>query len=148
MEKNFIRVRSTKDIVIFSLLIIAGCVLALIPGADTLNLGGYCLIVIGVALALFLKSSYKDLDAKELFLKKEFLFPKEMKGSIMSALSSTPNSIELSKNGESQALKLELFYSKTSGKAYLQLFEYIPYQYEMCSEIYEYEISKVDKLLL
>lgn len=148
MEKNFIRVRSAKDIVIFSLLIIAGCVLALIPGADTLNLGGYCLIVIGVALALFLKSSYKDLDAKELFLKKVFLFPKEMKGSIMSALSSTPNSIELSKNGESQALKLELFYSKTSGKAYLQLFEYIPYQYEECSEIYEYEISKVDKLLL
>ena len=71
-----------------------------------------------------------------------------MKGSIMSALSSTPNSIELSKNGESQALKLELFYSKKSGKAYLQLFEYIPYQYEVCSEIYEYEISKVDKLLL
>ena len=55
MEKNFIRVRSAKDIVIFSLLIIAGCVLALIPGADTLNLGGYCLIVIGVALETYNK---------------------------------------------------------------------------------------------
>ena len=148
MEKIFIRVRSAKDIVIFSLLIIAGCILAVIPGTDTLNLGGYCLIVIGAALALFLKSGYMNVDTKELYARKEFLFPKEMKVAILTALFSNPNSIELSKNGDSQALKLELFYNKTSGKAYLQLFEYIPYQYEVCSEIYEHEISKVDKLLL
>ena len=147
MEKNFIRVRSAKDIVIFSLLIIAGGIMAVIPATDALNLGGYCLIVIGAALALFLKSGYKDVDTKELYVRKEFLFPKEMKVAILSALVSIPDSIELSRNGESQALKLELFYCKKSGKAYLQLFEYIPYQYEVCSEIYEYEISKVGKLL-
>lgn len=147
MKKNFIRVRSTKDIVIFSLLIIAGGILALIPGTDTLNLIGYCLIVVGAVWALFLKSGYKDADTKELYVRKEFLFPKEMKVAILTALFSNPNSIELSKNGESQALKLELFYSMASGKAYLQLFEYIPYQYEMCSEIYEHEISKIGKLL-
>ena len=147
MEKNFIRVRSAKDIKIFSLFIIAGCILALVPNADSLNLGGYSLIVIGVVLALLLKSGYKDVSTKEFFQKKELLFPKEMKASILSALASDSNSIELSKNGESQALKLELFYSKASGKAYLQLFEYIPYQYEMCSEIYEHEISKIGKLL-
>lgn len=147
MKKNFIRVRSTKDIVIFSMLIIAGGILALIPGVDSLNLGGYSLIVVGAVLALFLKSGYKDADTKELYVRKEFLFPKEMKVAILTALFSNPNSIELSKNGESQALQLELFYSKASGKAYLQLFEYIPYQYEMCSEIYEHEISKIGKLL-
>lgn len=147
MKKNFIRVRSTKDIVIFSLLIIAGGILALIPGVDSLNLGGYSLIVVGAVLALFLKSGYKDADTKELYVRKEFLFPKEMKVAILTALFSNPNSIELSKNGESQALKLELFYSKASGRAYLQLFEYIPYQYEACSEIYEHEISKIGKLL-
>ncbi len=147
MEKNFIRVRSAKDIKIFSLFIIAGCMLALVPNADSLNLGGYSLIVIGVVLALLLKSGYKDVSTKEFFQKKELLFPKEMKASILSALASDSNSIELSKNGESQALKLELFYSKASGKAYLQLFEYIPYQYEACSEIYEHEISKIGKLL-
>ena len=147
MEKNFIRVRSAKDIKIFSLFIIAGCILALVPNADSLNLGGYSLIVIGVVLALLLKSGYKDVSTKEFFQKKELLFPKEMKASILSALASDSNSIELSKNGESQALKLELFYSKASGKAYLQLFEYIPYQYEACSEIYEYEISKIGQLL-
>lgn len=147
MEKNFIRVRSAKDIKIFSLFIIAGCILALVPNADSLNLGGYSLIVIGVVLALLLKSGYKDVSTKEFFQKKELLFPKEMKASILSALASDSNSIELSKNGESQALKLELFYSKASGKAYLQPFEYIPYQYEACSEIYEHEISKIGKLL-
>ena len=147
MKKNFIRVRSTKESVIFSLLIIAGGILALIPGVDSLNLGGYSLIVVGAVLALFLKSGYKDADTKELYVRKEFLFPKEMKVAILTALFSNPNSIELSKNGESQALKLELFYSKASGKAYLQLFEYIPYQYEACSEIYEHEISKIGQLL-
>jgi hypothetical protein len=93
MEKNFIRVRSAKDIVIFSLLIIAGGIMAVIPATDALNLGGYCLIVIGAALALFLKSGYKDVDTKELYVRKEFLFPKEMKVAILSALVSIPDSI-------------------------------------------------------
>ena len=147
MKKNFIRVRSAKDIVMFSLLIIVGCILTLISDMDSLKLGGYSLILTGVVLAFFLKSAYKNIGTKETFLKKELLFPKEMKATILSALASNPNSIELSKNDESQSLKLELFYSKTQGKAYLQLFEYIPYQYEVCSEIYEYEISKIEKLL-
>ncbi|MBQ2289313.1 MAG: hypothetical protein II249_01420, partial [Bacteroidaceae bacterium] len=73
MKKNFIRVRSTKDIVIFSLLIIAGGILAVIQGTDTLNLIGYCLIVVGAVLALFFKSGYKDIDTKELYVRKEFL---------------------------------------------------------------------------
>ena len=45
------------------------------------------------------------------------------------------------------AVRLDVYYSKASGKAYLQLFEYIPYKYEPCSKIYEHEIIKVGKLI-
>ena len=53
----------------------------------------------------------------------------------------------ISQENKGQAIILQMFYGKTSGKAYLQLFEYVPYQYVPCSEVYEYEISKIAYLL-
>ena len=66
---------------------------------------------------------------------------------ISSALESKPNSIDLTQADKGNAVKLDIYYSKSSGKAYLQLFEYIPYRYEPCSRLYEYDVEKVDKLI-
>ena len=70
-----------------------------------------------------------------------------MKSSILSALALSPRSIDLTQEGKGNTLILKMYYSKVSGKAYLQLFEFIPYQYEPCSEMYEYEIDKIANLL-
>lgn len=148
MKKKFIRVRSIKDIAIFASFIIAGCVLAFVPGADSVNLGGYTLIAVGVFLVFLLKNAYKDVENKEIYFKKVLSFHKDMKNPILSALASTPETIELSENGKGEAIRLEIYYGKTSGKAYLQLFEYVPHEYKLCSDMYEYDIEKVGKLLV
>ena len=40
-----------------------------------------------------------------------------------------------------------MFYSKDTKKAYLQLFEYVPYKYEPCSRQYEHELENVRSLI-
>lgn len=147
MEKNFIRVRSIKDIVISVSFIIVGFILAAIPEAPGANLVGYLLIATGAILGWLLKSKYKDVETCEKYCRKQLSFLRDMKAPILQALASAPNSIDLSKEGTGQALILKIYYSKTSNKAYLQLFEYVPHQFETCSEMYEYEICKVENLI-
>lgn len=147
MEKNFIRVRSTKDIVISASIVIIGSVLAAIPGLENANICGYTLIVTGIILAFVLKNGFKDAETREIYFTKELSFLGNMKERILSALVSTPETIDLSEEGKGQVLMLKIYYGKKSGKAYLQLFEYIPHQYEPCSDMYEYKISIVEKLL-
>ena len=147
MEKKFIRVRSVNDIVIFSSLIVAGFVLPLIFDTAEICFVGYAFIAIGVLGACFLKSGYKDVETKEIYFAKDFSFPGNMKSSILSALTISPGAIDLTQDGKGEALMLKMYYSKTSGKAYLQLFEFVPHQYEPCSKMYEYEISKIANLL-
>ena len=147
MEKNFIRVRSINDIVIFTSLIAGGFILTVIFDALEIDLVGYVLMAIGVLGFCFLKSGYKDIETQEKYLAKEFSFPGNMKTSILSALALSPEAIDLTQEGKGSTLMLKIYYSKAAGKAYLQLFEFIPHQYEPCSEMYEYEIDKIANLL-
>lgn len=147
MEKKFIRVRSINDIVTFISLATVGFMLTLILNTVEFHLAGYVLIVIGVLGVCFLKRGYKDIDTKEKYLAKEFSFPGNMKTSMLSALALSPEKIDLTQDGKGTVLMLKIYYSKTAGKAYLQLFEFVPHQYEPCSEMYEYEINKISNLL-
>ena len=144
MEKKFIRVRSKKDIIIFTLLIIAGLILAFIPASTGVNLGGYTLIVVGVLLACLLKSSYKNVETQQVYLKKELYFSGKMKTHILSVLNTCRGTIDLSEEGKGQALMLKVYYSPKS-HAYMQLFEFVPHRYEPCSQVCE--VNEIDKFL-
>lgn len=147
MEKEFIRVRSVKDIVIFSTLIIAGAILIALPTGTAVNITGFFLIFAGLILILVMKSAYKDTETGVRYQKKERFFQQAMNAPISSALASKPDSVDLSEEDKGNAVRLDIYFSKTSGKAYLQLFEYVPYKYEPCSKIYEYGIENVQKLI-
>lgn len=147
MEKEFIRVRSVKDIVIFSTLIIAGAILIALPTGTAVNITGFFLIFAGLILILVMKSTYKDTETGVRYQKKERFFQQAMNAPISSALASKPDSVDLSEEDKGNAVRLDIYFSKTSGKAYLQLFEYVPYKYEPCSNIYEYGIENVQKLI-
>ena len=147
MEKTFIRVRSVKDIAIFSTLIIIGSVLVALPTGTGINIAGFFMIFAGIILALILRTAYKDTETGEKFLFKEYYFQHAMNTAISSALESRPDSINLNEADKGNALKLDIYYSRKCSKAYLQLFEYIPYRYEPCSKMYEYEISEVEKII-
>lgn len=144
MEKNFIRVRSIKDIIISSLLIIAGCILVSITSSDSVNIAGFFLILAGLALAFILKTAYKDSDSGEKFMKKERYFSQEMHEKLKSALT-CPTSLDPDLENRGSSLRLDIYYSKS--KVYVQLFEYVPYKYEPCSAIHEHSFEKANKLI-
>ncbi len=147
MEKKFVKVRSVKDIVVFTSFVIAGCALALLPESVGANIGGYILILAGFILAFMLKSAYEDMDTRQKYVKKEYFFGSEMRSSIEKAIGSNPSSLNLKEEGKGQSLKVVMFSSKSADKAYLQLFEYIPYEYQAKSEVFEYGYSAVEKLM-
>ena len=147
MEKTFIRVHSIKDIVIFISLLILGSILVAVPTGDAVNITGFFLVFAGVILTLVLKTGYKDVETNEKYIKKERYFQQAMHAAIADAIASKPDSIDLSQENKGNAIKLDIYFSKGTGKAYIQLFEYVPYTYQPCSKMYEYEISKVGKLI-
>lgn len=147
MKKEFIRVRSVKDITIFTLLIISGCILIALPTGAGINITGFFLIFAGLILALVMKTGHKDKQSGEKYFKKELYFQQAMHSEILSAIGSKPSSIDLSQQDKGNALKLDIYYSKGTGKAYIQMSEYIPYKYEPCSGMYEYDINDVSSLI-
>lgn len=147
MEKTFTRVHSIKDIVIFISLLVLGGILVAVPTSDAVNITGFFLVFAGAILALVLKTGYKDVETNEKYIKKERYFQQAMHAAIADAIASKPDSIDLSQENKGNAIKLDIYYSKATGKAYIQLFEYVPYTYQPCSKMYEYEISKVGKLI-
>ena len=147
MEKTLIRVRSIKDIVIFTSLILAGIILIMLPTGASVNITGFFLIFAGVILMLVLKSAYKDTETGMKYQKKEHYFQQAMNASISSVLASRPESIDLAEADKGNAVRLDIYFSRSSGMAYLQLFEYVPYKYEPCSKMYEHQLEKVEKLI-
>ena len=147
MEKTFIRVRSIKDIVIFSSLALVGIILTALPIGEAASIAGFFIIITAAILSFVLKSAYKDVETNEKDLKKERYFQQTMLASISSAIASKPDTVDLSEENKGNGLRLDIYYSKKSGKAYLQLFEYVPYSYQPSSKIFSFELSEVSKLI-
>lgn len=147
MEKEFVRVRSAKDIIITLVLVVAGCVLVALPTSTPINIVGFFMIFAGLILLLVLKTGYKDVETGVKYRKTERYFSQEMHAEIDAMLKSGSDSLDLSAEDKGNALRLDIYHSNASGKAYLRLFEYIPYKYEPCTETYEYELSKASKLI-
>lgn len=147
MEKTFIRVRSVKDITLSISLILIGSILVALPTGAAVNITGFFLIFAGLILALVLKSGYMDEETGEKYSKKEHYFQQAMHASLLSAIESDPKSVDLAEEDKGNAVKLDVYFNKSANKAYVQLFEYIPYKYEPCSKMYEYGIAEVSELI-
>ena len=147
MEKTFVKVRSIKDIAVSAALLISGFILILIPSDASVNIFGFILIMTGIILSLTLKSGYEDMETRQRYFKKEHYFTHAMNAAISKAISCRPESVKLTEEDKGNAVRLDIYYNRRADKAYIQMFEYVPYKYEPRSEMYEYEISKVAKLI-
>ena len=147
MEKEFIRVRSIKDIVIFVSLIVAGSVLIALPTGAAVNITGFFLIFAGFILALVMKTGHKDAASGEVFAKKEIYFQHAMYPALSSAVTSRPESVDLTEADKGSAIRLDVYFNRSTGKAYLQLFEYVPHSYQPCSSVHEHAIKRIEKLI-
>ena len=147
MEKNFIKVRSAKDLTISISLTISGAVLVALPTATSINILGFFMIFAGILLFLMLRSGYKEQESGVQYCKVEHFFSQTEKARLSEGLASKPSSISLAEEDKGNAVRLDVFYSRKSGKAYVQLHEYIPYKYEPCSRQFEYPISEVSNII-
>ena len=147
MEKTFTRVRFIKDITIFVSLALVGIILTVLPVGEAASIAGFFIILAAAILALVLKTGYKDVDTNAKYHKKERYFQQTEHAAITAAIASKPDSVDLSEENKGNAIKLDVYFSKATGKAYVQLFEYVPYTYQPCSKMYEYDLSKVGKLI-
>ena len=136
MNKEFIRVRSAKDIIITILLLIGGSICVAIPSSQALNVTGFVLIFAGLLLLFIMKTGYKDTETGLRYCKSEHYFAQSSKDAILAQLKSNPTNLDMKAEDNGNGLRLDIYRHK-SGLAYYQLFEYIPYKYEPCSSTFE-----------
>lgn len=138
MEKEFIRVRSVKDMVISLSLIIAGAILVALPTPVSVNVLGFFLLFAGVLLFFILKTAYRDVETKELYSKKERFFPQSCRDRVLKAIESSDiESIDACEEDKGNGLRLDIYLNCKSGKSYMRLFEYVPYRYEPVNQFVE-----------
>lgn len=147
MEKEFSRVRSAKDITITATLIITGCILVALPTSESINITGFFLIFTGLILAFVLRTGYKDNETGERYCKVEKFFAQSLKSEITNALETSLKKLNLSEEDKGNGIRLDIYYSRKTGKSYSQLFEYIPYKYEPCTGLYELETAEIESVI-
>ena len=147
MNQQFIKVRSVKDIAISSSFILVGIILALLPVGMGVKLAGCTLLVVGAILALLLKSAYREASSPGIFHKRELFFEPAHKAEILRAIEHNPTKLSLSNEGKGLSIRLDLYYNAVSSRAFLQLFEYVPYEYVAVSEVVECDRSKVEQII-
>lgn len=147
MDQRFIKIRSIKDIIIFTSFIIVGILLAILPENIGANMGGYTLIVIGIILSGILKSDYCDKSTLKRYYKRQLYYSIEHKNQLQSAVASNPSSIAISEDGTGQTLRLDIYFSHDADRASLQLFEYVPHEYSPCTDTFECNIRDIKQLI-
>ena len=147
MEKEFSRIRSAKDITITASLIITGCILVALPTSESINITGFFMIFTGLILAFVLRTGYKDNATGDKYSKVEKFFAQSMKSDISTALETSFKKLNLSEEDKGNGIRLDIYYSRKTGKSYTQLFEYIPYKYEPCTKQYEHDTADIESII-
>lgn len=146
MNKEFIKVRTITDITISSILLISGIILVALPTSVSVNIFGFFAFIIGVLLLAILKTGWLDIETKERYCLKHRYFPKNRKNEILNALENNIDSIDIS-DEDNEGLRVDIYYNKQNHKVFIDLFEYVPYNYERIAPTVEYTIDKIKKLL-
>lgn len=146
MEKNFNRVRSVKDIVIFTSLVVLGSVFVALPTSTSINILGFFMIFTGIILAIFLKSGYKD-ETGVRFNKEEMYFDKSRQTELSKAITSKLCQSDVAEINKGNGIRLDIYHNQKLGKSYVQLHEYVPYKYEPCTALYEHPYENVSEIL-
>ena len=115
MEKEFVRVRSMRDVIISAAMTVIGIVLIILPTSVSVNIFGTCLAVPGVLMLLFLKTDLSKVAWNE--------------------------------KGTADGLMLDIYVGHGCNKVFIRVSEFIPYNYEPCSDWFEYDVAQVAQMI-
>lgn len=147
MNKEFTRIRTIADITISSILLFSGIILVALPTSVSVNIFGAFAFITGALLLTILKTGWQDIETKERYCKKCRYFPKNKKNEILNALENHIESMGISDEGKSDGLRMDIYYNKQNHKAFINLFEFVPYNYEPVLPTLEYTTDEIEKLL-
>ncbi len=147
MEKEFVRVRSARDIVISALLAVCGIVLIALPTSVSVNIFGTCLAVPGVLMLLFLKTDYMDPETGEHYKRVIKYYAASRKNDILTALKNDPSKLDWKETDSANGLMIDIYVSRSSDDVVLRASEFIPYSYVPCSDWFSFKSDSVAKLL-
>ncbi len=147
MNKYFIKVRTITDLALSLVLLTGGIALVILPTSVAVNIFGCLLGLIGFILVIFLKSGYRDTETGENYRQKAKYFPNTSKECILSAMKNKIEDMDISDEDKGTALMINILYNNENHKAFIRLYEYVPYQYHAVSGIYEYPTERIQKLL-
>ena len=145
MEKKFNKVYSASDIIITLLFIIIGIVLTVITKQVSIIILGGFFIAVGIVLIFVLKSHYKYVETGEKFKKSTKYFDSANRVAILHTLQNEPENMDLTNEGKNNSLKMDIYYNKEN--AYVQLFVYVPHEYQEFSELMQFKTKQISKLI-
>lgn len=105
------------------------------------------MIFAGILLLVILRTGYQDVETGESYSKKEKFFPQSCRDKILNAVSKNICDIDMTDEDKGNGLRVDIYYNKKSNKAFVRVFEYVPYKYEPASPIFEYTVEQISKLL-
>ncbi len=147
MEKNFKRVHSTLDIIISSVLVIAGVITVIIPSSVGVNIFGCCLAFCGIILFFTMKTAFKDTETGVRYCKKIKYFPASRKSELLDALKNDPAKIDWTEAAEGgNGLRVDIYVNRGHDSVFVHCAEYIPYNYQDCSDWFNYSIGATGNL--
>lgn len=138
MNKEFVRVRSTRDILISSVMTVLGIVLIAIPSSVSVNIFGTVLAVPGVLMLLFFKTGYKDVNTGLVYKRKIKYYSATAKNDILSSLNGNVSSFDWTETPGGSAVMVDVYEGCKSDKVYVRVSEFVPYNYEPCSDWFEF----------
>lgn len=142
METNFKKVHTSKDLIISSIVLIAGV------GFFFVNKGlGILLAVCGLGMLFVYKGGYmKDGKGAVLHKRSEDLC-KSCRSSMLDYLNGKDITPELKKGNDGGSVRLDVYFSCSENVAYAQLFDFRNYSYEPLTDVVELHSPKVEKLI-
>lgn len=138
MNKEFVRVRSTRDILISSVMTVLGIILIAIPSSVSVNIFGTVLAVPGILMLLFLKTGYKDVNTGLVYKRKIKYYSATAKNDILSSLNGKVSSFDWTVTPGGSAVMVDVYEGSKSDKVYVRVSEFVPYNYEPCSDWFEF----------
>ena len=142
MEITFKKVHTAKDLIISTLVIIAGV------GLYFVNQGlGGVIGVCGLLLLVFYKAGYKREGEGILLTKKALDVSHSCRDSLKGFLEGKEVEPQIDTTAIGGIIRLEVYYNADAAIAYAQLFDFSNYTYEAATEIVELRGPKAEKLI-
>ena len=135
MEKKIAKVRTTADMIISLVVLLAGAACFAVRSTGMMILGGV-VILTGLVLLFMLKNGYKIEGQKELFKKKEHFFPETRFDAIYSEIEAGRMITDFKDEDKAIVVRVDV-YTSQSGKRFAELYKYVPYDYKKQVELKE-----------